>query len=81
MSMVWTLIFKNPLLGLANVKWGGGISSIPIPSSSIHQEPMSVKNRWLVADEPVEFKKQPVEVQDFRRFTAHFRGIYRINLK
>ena len=25
MSMVWTLIFKNPLLGVANVKWGGGI--------------------------------------------------------
>ena len=25
MSMVWTLSFKNPLLGLANVKWGGDI--------------------------------------------------------
>ena len=26
MSMVWTLSFKDPLLGLANVKWRGGIS-------------------------------------------------------
>jgi hypothetical protein len=26
--MVWTLSFKDPLLGLANVKWGGGISII-----------------------------------------------------
>ena len=25
MSMVWTLSFKDPLLGLANIKWGGGI--------------------------------------------------------
>ena len=26
MSMVWRLSFKNPLLGLAEVEWGGGIS-------------------------------------------------------
>ena len=38
--------------------------------------PMFGKKRRLVADEPVEFKKQPVEVQEFRKFTDHFRGIY-----
>ena len=37
---------------------------------------MAGKNRWLVADELVEFEKLPVEVEDFRRFTDHFRGIY-----
>ena len=42
---------------------------------------MSEKNQWLVADETVEFKKQPVEVQDFRIFTDPFRGIYRICLE
>ena len=36
------------------------------------------ENRQLVTDEPVEFEKQPVEVQDCRKFTDHFRGIYRI---
>ena len=39
------------------------------------------ENRQLVTDEPVEFEKQPVEVQDFRRITDHFRGIYGIYLK
>ena len=37
-------------------------------------EPMSGKNRQLVADEPVEFEKWPVDVQDFRRITDHFGG-------
>ena len=38
---------------------------------------MSGKNRRLVADEPVEFEKSPVEVvQDFTRFTDHLRIIY-----
>ena len=32
----------------------------------------------LVTDEPVEFEKQPVRVQDFRKITDLFRGIYRI---
>ena len=36
------------------------------------------ENRQLVIDEPVESEKQPVEVQDGRRITDHFRGIYRI---
>ena len=39
---------------------------------------MTGENRQLVTDEPVEFRKQPVEVQDYRKITDHFRGIYRI---
>ena len=39
------------------------------------------KNRRLVTDEPVQFEEEPVEVQDFRRITNHFRGIYGIYLK
>ena len=38
------------------------------------------EHRQLVTDEPVEFEKQPVEVQDCRNITDHFRGIYRIYL-
>ena len=34
---------------------------------------MSTKSRQLVADEPVEFEKLPVEVGDFRRITDCFR--------
>ena len=30
------------------------------------------ENRQLVTDEPVEFEKQPVEVQDCRKLTDHF---------
>jgi hypothetical protein len=30
---------------------------------------MNGENRPLVADEPVEYEKQPVEVQDFRKLT------------
>ena len=40
--------------------------------------PMIRENRQLVTDGPVEFKKQLVEVQDCRKITDHFRGIYRI---
>ena len=42
---------------------------------------MNGENRLLVTDEPVEFEKQPVEVQDFRKITDHLRGIYTIYLK
>ena len=38
--------------------------------------PMNRVNRLLVTDEPVEIEKNLVEVQDFRKFTDHFRGIY-----
>jgi hypothetical protein len=35
----------------------------------------------LVTNEPVGFEKSPVEVQDFKRITDHFRNIYGIYLK
>ena len=41
--------------------------------------PMSGKNRRLVADGPVGFEKWPVEVEDLRRITDRFRGIYGIS--
>ena len=36
------------------------------------------ENWQLVTDEPVEFEKLPVEVQDRKKITDHFRGIYKI---
>jgi hypothetical protein len=42
---------------------------------------MSRKNRQLVAHEPIEFEKQPVEVGDFMRITDHFIRIFEIVLK
>ena len=39
---------------------------------------MIEEKRRLVTDEPVEFEKLPVEIQDGRKITGHYRGIYRI---
>jgi hypothetical protein len=39
------------------------------------------ENRQLVPNEPVEFEKLLVKVQDFGGITDHFRGIYGIHLK
>ena len=39
---------------------------------------MTGENRQLVTNEPVEFETQPVEVEDCRKITYHFRGIYEI---
>ena len=36
------------------------------------------ENRQLVTNEPAEFEKSLVEVQDYRKIANHFRGIYRI---
>ena len=36
------------------------------------------ENRHLVTNEPVEFEKFPVDVQNCRKITDHSRGIYRI---
>jgi hypothetical protein len=36
------------------------------------------ENQQLVTDEPVEFEKKPVEIQDCKKITDRFRGIYRI---
>ena len=33
------------------------------------------ENRQLVTDEPVEFEKQPIEIQDFMRITDHSKKI------
>ena len=45
---------------------------------SLESATMIGKNRRLGTDEPVEFEKLPVEVQDCRKITDHFRGICRI---
>jgi hypothetical protein len=39
---------------------------------------INAENRLLVADKrlPLEFEKSPVEIQEFKRITHHFRGIY-----
>ena len=39
---------------------------------------MNGENRPLVTGEPVEFEKSQVEVQDFRKITHHFRGMWNI---
>ena len=36
------------------------------------------KNQPLVGDEPVEFEIKPVEIEDFKKITHHFRGMYGI---
>jgi hypothetical protein len=36
------------------------------------------ENQQLVTDEPVEFGKEPVKVQDCRKITDRFRGNYEI---
>ena len=41
---------------------------------------MNGKNRPLATDEPVEFEEKPVQDQNFRKTTDHFREIYRIYL-
>jgi hypothetical protein len=43
-----------------------------------HTTPVTGENRLLVVEEPVEFEKSPVGVQDFSKATHHFRGIHRI---
>ena len=39
---------------------------------------MNEENRLLLINEQVEFEKQAVEVQDYRKITDPFRGIFRI---
>ena len=36
------------------------------------------ENQHVVTNEPVEFEKKPVEIQDCMKFTDHSRGIHRI---
>ena len=42
---------------------------------------MNRENWPLVTDEPVEFEKQPIEVQDFRKFTKHLKESTEYTLK
>jgi hypothetical protein len=42
---------------------------------------MNGENQPLVTNEPVEFEKEPIEFQDLRKITHHFRGIYGMHLK
>ena len=49
----------------------------PDAESHMYSRPMIGENRQLVTDEPVEFEKEPVEVQDCREIANHFREIYR----
>ena len=44
--------------------------------STQHTKPMNGENWPLVTNEPVEFEKSPVEVQDFGIIIDRFRGIY-----
>ena len=41
---------------------------------------MNGENQPLVTNEPVEFEEIPVEAQDFRKTTHHFRGACEIYL-
>ena len=61
------------------------LQSVMSRTQSIHLQltagwffPIIGENRPIVTDEPVEFEKEPVEVQGCRKITSHFRGIYRI---
>ena len=56
-------------------------SQLLLITFSKHTWSMIGENRQLGTDEPVEFEKEPVEVQDCRRITDRFRGIYGIYLK
>ena len=42
---------------------------------------MKGENRMVVTDEPDEFEEWPVGVEDLKKLTHHFRGIYRIYRK
>jgi hypothetical protein len=44
-------------------------------------EPGLWENRRLDWDEPVAFENELVGVQNFKRYTDHFRGIYIIHLR
>jgi len=46
----------------------------------IRHTTMNGEEQLLVTDEPVEFEKSPIEAQDFKIITDHFRGVCRIFL-
>ena len=53
----------------------------PAEFQSSSSLPMNREIRLLVIDEPAEFGRQTVEVQDFKNFTDPRRGIHRVYLK
>ena len=72
---------KKTLKKLSLCKLKPAVSPLPGSEGSLgimmSYTTLLTENRRLVADEPVEFEKQPVQVQDLRRIMVHFRGIYR----
>ena len=42
----------------------------------MNSPPPLIKQKTVVIDEPVEFEKLPIEVQDFKKITDRCRGIY-----
>ena len=64
---------SGPKMAPSEPCYGQGVSN---PCRS-----MKGDNRPLVTGEPVEFEEQPVEGQDFRKFTHRFRLIYGVYLK
>ena len=65
------------LIGAPEALW---LLTQALKCKTYYTTPMIGGNRQLslVANEPVEFEGKPVEVQDSRKITDHFRGIYRI---
>ena len=56
MSMVWTLSIKDPLLGLDNVKWGGGTSALSQICTSFALKPCD-QQTWDCTREKVLLKR------------------------
>ena len=52
---------------------------VRIENTDMASGSMIEENQQLVTDEPVEFEKYPVELQDCGKITVQFRGICRIN--
>ena len=59
-------------------KEGGRVVVLDGTTCQENSTPMIRENRQLVTVEPVEFEEYPIEVQDCRKITDHFRGIHEI---
>ena len=51
--------------------WSSDVYVLLQKNESWHSSSMNEKNRPLVTDDPFDFEKQPVEVQDFRKIAHH----------
>ena len=83
----WPIWRNLPTIPHLNEQKPKDVNMKPIYIFKIVSQPLMPKNlpglmigkNWqLVTNEPVEFEKWPVEVQDCRKFTDHFRGVYGI---